>query len=132
MISQIAVEQIIKLYRQHGWHLQRVLLTADSSKSFADTPEIIFGAAEIIESEMDGAWFSRASNAEQTAWELRHLSASPFAMMEMIDNELGAEERQEILEMIEDRLSEKVKKPRAQISTDEFHGSSRKAKKTGK
>ncbi len=121
MISQTAVEEIVKLYQKHGWHLRRVLLTAELKNNLTNAPETIFGDAEIIESEMDGAWFSRVSNTEQTAWELRHLSASPFAMMEMIDNELGVEERQEVLEMIEDRLSEKVTKPPAKTAPTDYN-----------
>ncbi len=44
---------------------------------------------------MDAAWFFRASGSDREAWELRRLSGTPFALIEIFDAEDDEEIREE-------------------------------------
>ncbi len=104
MIKAGQIAEILSLYKKHGWILRRVLLSDALHKNLADSRGQIFGAAEIRSSEIDAAWFSRASKANQEAWELRLLSEAPFALMEIFDDEDDDEIREETLAEVESRL----------------------------
>ena len=104
MINAGQIAEILALYKKHGWILRRVLLSDALETSLAGSLERLFGAAEIRASEIDAAWFSRASKAEQEAWELRRLSEAPLALMEIFDLEDEDEIREETLLEVESRL----------------------------
>lgn len=104
MIKAGQIAEILSLYKKHGWILRRVLLSDALQKNLADSPRELFGAAEIRASEIDAAWFSRASKAGQEAWELRSLGETPFALMEIFDDEDEDEIREETLAEVESRL----------------------------
>ncbi|NOT46416.1 MAG: hypothetical protein HOP17_01515 [Acidobacteria bacterium] len=78
MIERAAIEQIIAQYEKHGWSLRRVLLSKNLGNEFDDG---LFGDAASLPSELDGLWFSRSSRPDSTAWELRHLSDTPYALV---------------------------------------------------
>ena len=106
MIKAGQIAEILSLYKKHGWILRRVLLSDALKKSLAASLENLFGAAEIRPSDIDAAWFSRKSKAEQEAWELRRLSESPFALFETFDTEDDEEIREEALAEVEERLKD--------------------------
>lgn len=104
MIKAGHIAEILALYKKHGWILRRVLLSDALRASLADSLETLFGAAEIRAAETDAVWFSRQSRAEQETWELRRLSETPLALMEIFDTEDEAEIREETLAEVEERL----------------------------
>ena len=104
MIKPGQIAEILSLYKKHGWILRRVLLSEALKTSLAGSLEQLFGAAEIRAAEIDAAWFSRPARAEQEAWELRRLSETPFALMEIFDAEDEDEIREETLAEVESRL----------------------------
>lgn len=104
MIKRAQIAEILSLYKKHGWTLRRVLLSDALRKELANEAENLFGAAEIRAADIDAVWFSRASKAEQEAWELRRLSDVPFAFLEIFDAEDDAEIREETFFEIESRL----------------------------
>lgn len=104
MIKAGQIAEILSLYKKHGWILRRVLLSDALQKNLADSPAELFGAAEIRASAIDAAWFSRVSKAGQEAWELRSLGETPFALMEIFDDEDEDEIREETLAEVESRL----------------------------
>lgn len=108
MISAKQIQEILSLYKKHGWTLRRVLLSETLKTTLADSIETLFGAAEIIPSEIDAVWFSRASGAEREAWEIRHLSETPYALVEVFDAEDEEEVREETRHEIEEQLKGKV------------------------
>ena len=108
MISIKEIQEILSLYKKHGWQLRRVLLSNKLKKSLADSTETLFGTAEIVVADLDAAWFSRASGAEREAWEIRHLSQTPYALVEVFDAEDDEEVREEARHEIQERLKEKV------------------------
>ncbi len=104
MISAEQIAEILALYKKHGWILRRVLLSDALETALSGSLKQLFGAAEIRASEIDAAWFSRGSKAEQEAWELRRLSETPLALMEIFDLEDEDEIREETLAEVESRL----------------------------
>lgn len=110
MIDAAAIEKIIALYAQHGWTLRRVLLSEPLRKSLLNANASIFSDAEVTMSELDAAWFSRSSRADCTAWEIRHLSETPFALVEVIDDDTDAGHSEEMFRNTETRMIEMTAK----------------------
>ena len=104
MIKAAQIAEILSLYQKHGWILRRVLLSDELQKNLGDAPATLFGAAEIRESVIDAVWFSRPPNAAQETWELRRLSATPFALLEIFDADDEDEIREETLAEIEAQM----------------------------
>ncbi len=104
MISPGQIEDILSLYKKHGWNLRRVLLCGELKDSLDDaTLEELFGESELTDAEINAAWFSRPSKRGKTAWELRHLSENPYAIFELSDTE---DLDQAIVKQSENRLLE--------------------------
>ncbi len=104
MIKAGQIAEILSLYSKHGWNLRRVLLSDALKKSLPAPLENLFGAAEIRLAEIDAVWFSRPPNANQETWELRRLSETPYALIEIFDVEDEEEIREETLREIEGRM----------------------------
>lgn len=104
MIKPGQIAEILALYKKHGWILRRVLLSEALRTSLADSAAQLFGAAEIRASEINAVWFSRQSKPDQIAWEIRLLSETPYALMEIFDADDDDEIRDEALAEIEERL----------------------------
>ncbi|MGB7207391.1 MAG: hypothetical protein WBD27_01910 [Pyrinomonadaceae bacterium] len=114
MIDAGSINEIIALYTKHGWTLRRVLLSEQLRKNLSTTVADIFGGVEVARSELDAAWFSRSSRPDCTAWEIRHLSENPFALVEVIDRETDDEEAEETFRKTEAKMLEMTaKRPRA-------------------
>ena len=107
MISADAVSEILSLYQKHGWSLRRVLLSEKLNESLTGSIEGLFQDAEIVPAEIDAALFSRASG-EREAWELRHLSKTPFAIFESFEMEMPEEILREKLREMEERLKNRL------------------------
>ena len=112
MINAGQIEEILSLYKKHGWNLRRVLLSDALRKRLADSIEKLFGSAEVVSSNIDAAWFSRPSRNNREAWELRHLSETPFALFETIGDDTSEAEREEIRREMEDRLGKLLSRNR--------------------
>ena len=108
MISANQIQEILSLYKKHGWALRRVLLTEKLKNSLSDSIETLFGTAEIVSSDIDAAWFSRVSKGNREAWEIRHLSQTPYALVEVFDAEDEEEVREETRHEIQEQLKERV------------------------
>ena len=105
MIRAEQITEIIALYKKHGWNLRRVLLSDALREGLGDdAASALSGAAEIRASEIDAVWFSRPGRGNQETWELRRLSETPFALMEMFDEDDDEEIREERLAEIESSL----------------------------
>ncbi len=110
MVKAEVISEILSLYKKHGWSLRRVLLSEKLSKSLSASIKILFGDAEIVLSEIDAAWFSRTSGKSNVAWELRHLSETPFAVFELFEKETAEEILREKLLEMEKRLENRLLK----------------------
>lgn len=98
------ISEITSLYAKHGWKLRRVLLSPKLFKSLAHGAGDVFADARVIESDIDAAWFSRSSRPGNETWEIRRLSAEPFALCEVFSDEDDEETREEAIYEMESKL----------------------------
>lgn len=106
MIASNTVGEIIAVYKKHGWLLRRVLLSPGLKAALVDAGERQFGDALIVDEDIDAAWFSRPPIAGGVPWEIRHLSDSPYSLLENVDeNDPGFEDA---LKAVEDRLRKSI------------------------
>ena len=106
MIDAAAINEILSLYKKHGWTLRRVLLSEQLRKKLAAAGGDVFGNVEITASSLDAVWFSRTSKPGFEAWEIRHLSPTPFALVEVLENGFSASQARQILRNAELKMIE--------------------------
>lgn len=85
MIGLEAIDEIVAVYRSHGWQLRRLLLSPGLKRMLENGKSSVLGDAKVFDSDLDAAWFSRTPKAGGIPWEIRHLSTSPYALLENID-----------------------------------------------
>lgn len=95
MITAGQASEILKQYKKHGWTLRRVLLSAEMETALSKASESVFADVPVESSDIDAAWFSRPSAKGGEAWELRRLTGSPFALVEIFDDEDDEDVREE-------------------------------------
>jgi hypothetical protein len=108
MIDKNAINEILATYKKYGWMLRRVLLTDPLRSAIGAEPKLFFGGVPIVASDIDAAWFSRPPQPGLTAWEIRHLSADPYALLESVDENSAGFEQQ--LRSVEARLRTAVRR----------------------
>ncbi|MDQ2747530.1 MAG: hypothetical protein M3T96_09740 [Acidobacteriota bacterium] len=101
-------EEILKQYAKHGWILRRVLLSAPTIEKL---PAAVFGQTDVIAADFDALWFARSAANGGEAWELRHLSAIPFALVEVFDEDDDEETREEMRSELETQMRNRASKP---------------------
>ena len=111
MIGDGQVQEILKQYEKHGWILRRVLLSAPAKKVL---PDSLFGQADLIAADFDALWFSRPALNGGESWELRSLSAAPFALVEVFGDDDEDEVREESRMEMETQMKERASKPVAE------------------
>jgi len=105
MIDQAAIADIVSLYKKHGWALRRFLATPELIKVLKEQSDLWQGI-EHRSSDINGAWFSRSSNPENETWELRLLTPTPFALLEVLSKSATETEREEALTRVEEKMRE--------------------------
>jgi hypothetical protein len=108
MIDLSGIKDILETYKKYGWILRRVLLTDGVRNALRDDIRSTFGGVPIIASDVDAAWFSRPPQQGTTAWEIRHLSPNPYALVEHIDE--SSADFEAILADVEGRLRVAVRR----------------------
>lgn len=103
MISVGQIQEIVNQYEKHGWTLRRVLLSAATLRNLGAI-ELAFGETTATEAEIDAAWFSRSARDGGETWELRRLSGSPFALVEIFDADDEDDVREEACREIERQM----------------------------
>ena len=111
MIDARQIEEILKQYAKHGWILRRVLLSAAAKET---VPAAIFADTDVLAADFDALWFARPAANGGEAWELRSLSATPFALVEVFDADDADEVREEVLNDLETQMKERASKTVAQ------------------
>jgi len=110
MVDADSIRDIVAQYAGHGWKLRKVLV---DSKNFVSDPKVaeILADADVRISKLCALWFSRRSQPDREAWELRQLSASPYALVEVIPDDVDDPERERRLTAVETRMIENAKRP---------------------
>lgn len=106
MIDRGTIGETITIYKKHGWILRRVLLSAALSGHLDSYRSTMFGEAEVFDSDIDAAWFSRQPTLGGTSWEIRFFGQTPFALVKRIDEFAPGFENH--LKEVEARLRELV------------------------
>jgi len=111
-------EEVLALYRGHGWQLARVLMSAESRGGFPQSVgdgvgerADLFGAVPVTESAVDAMWFRREAQEGREAWELRLVGDPPFALLEVFEPDEAEEDREDVRREMEARLRERVAPP---------------------
>jgi hypothetical protein len=115
-------QDILAMYRKHGWRPARLLARAEtlaelrgasvgfeeSAAAGGPSNAASFEGAAVIESDVDAMWFTRPSQAGREAWELRLLGEPPYALFELFEPDEAEEEREDVRREMEARLREYV------------------------
>jgi hypothetical protein len=104
MIGAESISEILSVYKKHGWVLRRVLLSDALRKALEPHFEELFGEIMPSLSKLEGLWFSRPSKGTLEAWELRHLSTSPYALVEVIEADADEKTREDVFKDTESRM----------------------------
>ena len=106
-------KEIIATYERHGWQLRRALLSSAAKEEFAASAQL-FGEAVSVDAEIDALWFARPSSAGREAWELRLISAQPYALFEAFEADESEEDREDARREMENRMRESARKAEPQ------------------
>jgi len=104
MIDPATVGEIIRQYEKHGWKLRRALLSDEARERFSGE----LGEIDVIESDVDALWFWRKSKPESETWELRRLSALPYALVAVVPTDSDEDEVESTLEQVLDEMRAKT------------------------
>jgi hypothetical protein len=107
MISPEGIEQILAQYAKHGWKLRRVLLSGRLKEKVPGIADW-FEGVEIQAADLDGLWFSRSSRPDITAWELRHLAETPYALVTAVQEGTNRETAESILKETQSRMMDAI------------------------
>ena len=108
------IDAIVEQYEKHGWTLRRILLTKAEYTSTSNELRSRFPDAVLVESEIDALCFSR-KNRDAETWELRRLSGTPFAVLEVFNAGVTDDDRENALRSIELRMAESLAKSNREI-----------------
>lgn len=108
MLDKDAITEILETYKKYGWVLRRLILTEASKTALGDDVKELAGGVPVVTSDIDAAWFSRQPKAGPNAWEVRHLSSNPYALLEQIDE--NSSDLEETLSSVETRLRAAVRR----------------------
>jgi hypothetical protein len=105
------IREIIGTYEKHGWQLRRLLLRPETNHELhSEVSSLPLSGVTIESGAVDALWFSRDSQAEREAWELRLLAENPFALFETFEKDENEEQREELRREMEARLRDYVNK----------------------
>ena len=102
MITLEDFSEIVATYEKHGWLLRRVLLSANTRKSLNEMPDDV----DVLDSDIDAAWFSRPPKAGDVSWEIRSLGATPFALVQFVDED--SPDFEQVLEAVKQRMTDSL------------------------
>ena len=100
--------EIVATYRKHGWELTRALLQFVTRTEISAKEADILAPITIKEDVIDALWFARPSNNNRTAWELRLLAETQYALFETFEADETEEQREEMRLEMEARLRDYV------------------------
>jgi len=102
--------ETLSTYRQYGWQLARVLMRpATHAELRAATGDLEFESLPARESLFDAMWFVRPAEGGREAWELRHVSESPYALFELFEPDEAEEDREDVRREMEAKMNERMR-----------------------
>jgi hypothetical protein len=101
--------ETLSTYRKYGWQLARVLMRPDTLaelRAAAGGEE--FESLAPRESTVDAMWFVRPAAGGRESWELRLVSESPYALLEIFEPDEAEEDREDVRREMEAKMRERV------------------------
>jgi hypothetical protein len=87
-------------------------MTAELQKNLVSAQDEPLNDVEKRVADIDAIWFSRSAGNGRETWELRLLDPTPFALLDVLDQNLDETERDKALTRIEAQMREfKSRKP---------------------
>ena len=101
--------ETLATYRKYGWRLARVLMRPDTLAELRDaTGGADFETVPAREFPIDAMWFARPAEGGREAWELRHVSESPYALFELFEPDEAEEDREDVRREMEAKMKERL------------------------
>ena len=98
--------EVIAAYRRHGWQVRRALMTAVTLAETSEDRQALFENLPVDETLIDALWFSRPSQRNREAWELRLIAETPYALFEAFEPDETEVQREEVRREMEARMRE--------------------------
>lgn len=118
-------QDVLAMYRRHGWRLARVLACAETLEELRNSAgggasdgeasdeaceeagaAARFEGVAVVEVEVDAMWFAREAQGGREAWELRLVGEPPYALFELFEPDEAEEDREDVRREMEARLRE--------------------------
>jgi hypothetical protein len=100
--------ELVATYRKHGWELRSVLMQPGTLAELQSQEAQLLNRVDVRESAIDALWFSRPSNHNREAWELRLLEQTQYALFEAFEPDETEMQRDEAKLEMEARMREHV------------------------
>lgn len=103
--------ETLSTYRKYGWQLARVLMrpaTLAELRAAAPTGAAEFESTPAREFPLDAMWFVRPAGGGREAWELRHVSETPYALFELFEPDEAEEDREDVRREMEAKMRQRV------------------------
>ncbi len=105
MISAQEFAALVTTYEQHGWILRQLVVADKSGVPQELPPDVV-----LRQGVVNAAWFSRPRMLGPLPWEIRHLGATPYALVEHLDE--NSDDFAQRLHQTEERLAETLSSKR--------------------
>jgi hypothetical protein len=111
------IKEILATYEKHGWRLRRALLRPETRAELSDEGWLEHESIEVA--DLDALWFSRKSQQNREAWELRLVAATQYALFETFEPDEPEAVREEVRREMEARIKDKVSSSESQVPSKE-------------
>ena len=108
MIDADVIRGILSQYVKFGWRLHHVLISDRLKNDLGKSVSGVFGDVRVIDSDIDGAWFSRSAENGRLALELRSLGAVPFALVDSAESGASETELEDVFTRTEQEMRERL------------------------
>jgi len=96
--------ELVATYRKHGWELRTALMQPGTLAEFKTQEAQLLEQIPVKEETFDALWFSRPSQNDREAWELRLLAQMQYALFETFEKDETEEERGDVKREMEAKL----------------------------
>jgi hypothetical protein len=100
--------ELVATYRKYGWELKRALMQPATRAEVNAKESDLLALITIKEDTIDALWFARPSHNNRSAWELRLLAETQYALFETFEADENEEQREEMRLEMEARLRDYV------------------------
>jgi|ANMQ01.1.fsa_nt_gi hypothetical protein len=104
MTDKEGVVKLVNLYRHHGWRVKKVIAAEADFEILSNLMRCLEPGISFREGKVSCIWFTRRSRPDCETWELRRLKEPPFALVKVLPYYLSADEKDNELLEVENRL----------------------------